>query len=152
MSAYRGDRANGLGAPALIEYNTNTSPKTPQRLVGPMGVGRPLGKCARGGQEPTVSAALFGINWPISADCLSLLKFPGFRCDFGKPIGKAVEETPVGSLRKRATEHFQDMLGDVQRIEQTDSVRLANRGGEPWCGHKVTGLGEIGRASWRGRG
>src|ERR1017187_6043432 len=60
MSAYRGDRANGLGAPALIEYNTNTSPKTPQRLVGPMGVGRPLGKCARGGQEPTVSAALFG--------------------------------------------------------------------------------------------
>jgi hypothetical protein len=85
--------------------------------------------------------AIWRINWPISADCLSLLKFPGFRCDFGKPIGKAVEETPVGSLGKRATEHFQDMLGDVQRIEQTDSVRLANRGGEPWCGHKVTGLG-----------
>ena len=38
MPAYGGDRANGLGAPALIEYNTNTSPKTPQRLVGPIGV------------------------------------------------------------------------------------------------------------------
>ena len=72
---------------------------------------------------------------------LSLLKFPGFRYDLGEAIGEAIEEAPVGSLGKRATEHFQDMLSDVQRIEQTDNVGLANRSGEPWCGHKVTGLG-----------
>ena len=49
----------------------------------------------------------------------------------------------IGSLGKRTAEHFQNVLSEAQGIEQTGEVGLgrAYRGGEPWCGQQMAGLG-----------
>jgi hypothetical protein len=46
-------------------------------------------------------------------------------------------------LGKRAAEHFQNVLSEMQRIEQTGEIRLrrAGRVREPRCGQQMAGLG-----------
>ena len=51
-----------------------------------------------------------------------LLKMAKFGDDFRQAIAEAMEETASGVISEVATEHVEDILGGVQRIEETRQV------------------------------
>ena len=53
------------------------------------------------------------------------LKLAGFCEDFGEPIGELIEAMLVSAARQRAAEHFDGMLSEQQRIN--DTVQTAAR-------------------------
>ena len=64
--------------------------------------------------------------------------------DLGKAIAEPVKETASGVFSKIATEHLEDMLSGVQRLDQTRQVRVC--GGRwrqcSWRWDKVTWMRE----------
>jgi hypothetical protein len=62
-------------------------------------------------------------NRPISAHfSAGLLKMAKFGDDLRQAIAEAIEETASGVISEIATEHVEDILGGVQRIEETRQV------------------------------
>jgi len=53
---------------------------------------------------------------------VGLLNLAELGNDLGKAIAEPVKETSSGVVSKIATEHHEDMLGGVQRIDQTRQV------------------------------
>jgi len=82
----------------------------------------PLGKSSSG-TRIEVRRGMPGIardKWYYLANLCRLLPLPEFPCfcgNLGEPIGEAAEEATVGSWGKRAAEHFQNVLSDMQGIE-----------------------------------
>jgi hypothetical protein len=66
-----------------------------------------------------------------------------FGDDFDEAVGEAVEETAAGSFWKSAAEHFEDVLGGLQGIEEPCRVRTGWRSSK-WCWRgwdKMSGVG-----------
>ena len=53
------------------------------------------------------------------------VELAGFREDFGQSVGKLIETMLRSAIRQRTTEHFDGMLSEQQRID--DTVQTATR-------------------------
>ena len=52
-----------------------------------------------------------------------VVEFADLGDDFGEAVGEAIEETSAESFWKSAAEHFDNMLGGLQRVEDSCGVK-----------------------------
>jgi hypothetical protein len=67
----------------------------------------------------TVSACEVALTGPICAHLWSGWELSDFSKDFGEAIGKAIEAPTRMTVAQSSAEHFQSVLCDEQRIDDT---------------------------------
>ena len=70
------------------------------------------------------------------------VEFTDLEDNFGEAVSETIEEAPGGSVREGATEHFDDVLSRLERVEDSCRVSTGRNSAGCWRGwDKVSRVG-----------